>query len=169
MEIIQNNIDFLILTLLSTIGITIVIYNVFLIFKGRQTVGWTEVRGQITKSEISISQNLTKEIFENHYRADIEYEYEFAGVKYYSKRGFLGDEVYIPYKDKAEKTVKMFPMNQIVTVFVNPNNNSESVLIKGSGTNRIPNIIIGLILVVIGVLIKSNYELILNILKGLEK
>lgn len=169
MEIMQNNIDFVILTLLSTIGIAIVIYNVFLLFKGQQTEGWTEVRGQITKSEIAISKDLAERSFENHFRADVEYEYECAGVKYNSKQAFLGDEVYLPYKDKAEKTVKMFPINQVVSVFVNPNNNSESVLIKGSGANRILNIVIGLILVFIGVLVKSNFELILNILKGFEK
>jgi len=169
MEIIQNNIDFLILALLSIIGIAIISYNVFLLFKGQQTAGWGEVPGQITKSEIGISQNLSKESFENNYRADIEYEYEIAGNRFKSDQAYLGDKIYLSYKDKAVKTLKMFPIHKTVSVFVNPDNHAESVLIIGSGANRVLNIIIGLFLVFIGVLIKTNFELILNILKGLEK
>jgi len=169
MEIIQNNIDFLILTLLSIIGIAIISYNVFLLFKGQQTEGWGEIPGQITKSEIGISQNLSRESFENNYRADIEYEYEIAGNRFKSDQAYLGDKIYLSYKGKADRTLKMFPKHKIVSVFVNPDNHAESVLIKGSGANRVLNIVIGLFLVFIGVLIKTNFELILNVLKGLEK
>ncbi len=168
MEILQNNVDFIILILLSTVGLGLVVYNLILIKKGKQTSTWLEVKGQITKSEIGISQNPTKESFETYYRSDIEYEYEVTGKKYKSDQAYLGDKVYLTSKEKAEKTLKMFPINQTVSVFVNPDNYAESVLIKGSGANRVLNIVLGLILVIIGVLIKTNFALILNAIKGLE-
>ena len=169
MEKLQNNVNWIITILLSAIGLVIVIYNILLISKGQQTKNWIEVKGLITKSNIDINRDPTERSFENDYRADIEYEYEITGIKYNSNQAFLGDKVYLPYKDKAEKTLKMFPINQTFSVFVNPDNYSESVLIKGSGANRVQNIVIGLILVIIGVLIKTNFALILNTLKGLEK
>lgn len=168
MEILQNNVDFIIQIIMSTVGLVIVVYNITLIKKGQQTFNWLEVHGQITKSEIGVMQNPTKESFENHYRSDIEYEYEVVGKKYNSDQAYLGDKIYLPSKDKAEKTLRMFQINQAVSVFINPDNHSESVLIKGSGANRILYIVIGLVLVIIGVIIKTNYSLILNAIKGLE-
>ena len=49
MEILQNNVDFIILILLSTVGLGLVVYNLILIKKGKQTSTWLEVKGQITK------------------------------------------------------------------------------------------------------------------------
>jgi len=169
MEILQNNVDFIILILLSTIGLGIVIYNIILIKKGQRTLNWIEVKGLITKSEIIQSMNPSKDLFENYYRASLEYDYEVLGIKYKSDQASLGDAIYSQDKSKAKETLKMFPINQTVTVFVNPDNHTESVLIKGSGGNRVLNIVIGLFLIVAGVLIKMNYELITNTIKGLEK
>lgn len=84
MEILQNNVDLIILILLSTVGLGLIIYNIILIKKGQQTLNWIETQGQITKSEIGISQSLTNESYENYYRADIEYEYENAGFRFKS-------------------------------------------------------------------------------------
>jgi hypothetical protein len=129
MEILQNNVDIIILILLSTVGLGIVIYSIILIQKGQQTSTWLKVHGQITKSEIGILQNLTKESFENNYRANIEYDYEIDGSRFNSNQVYLGDKIYLFYKDKADKTLKMFPILQSVSVFVNPDNYAESVLI----------------------------------------
>lgn len=169
MEILQNNLDLIILILFTTVGLGISIYNIIIIKKGEQTYSWFEVPGQITRSEIGISQNPTKETFHNHYRADIEYQYEVAGNRFYSVQAYFGDKIYLPNKEKAERILKMFPINQTVSVFVNPDNNTESVLIRGSGVKSVVNIVVGLILIVIGVFINMNFELILNVLNGLEK
>ncbi len=168
MEFLENNLDFIILSLFVIIGISLYVYNVHLLFKGQRTLGWIVASGKIIKSELGVSQSLTKETYENHYRADIEYEYELLGNKFKSNQAYLGDKVYLSYKDKAEKTLKMFPENKTVNVFVNPDNHSESVLIKGSGGNRVFNILLGLILVLIGILIQSNFELIKEFLNSLE-
>jgi hypothetical protein len=168
MEILQSNIDSIILIVLSLIGIIIIIYNLALITKGQKTNSWNETNGIITKSEIEISKSLTKQTFENHYRADIEYEYKIKNEVLHSKQVFLGDKLYLPHKDRAEKTLNTFPINQTVKVYYNPDNNSESILIKGSGSNRFRNIILGLILIIVGVIIQSNFEYILNLVHGLE-
>ncbi len=169
MELLQNNLDNIFLIILLTVGIGIVIYNILLIKKGQQTQNWIEVKGLITKSELGILRMSGETSLESCYRADIEYDFEVTGRKLNSKQAFLGDKIYISGKSKAKKTLKMFPVNYTVSVFVNPDNYAESVLIKGSGANRVVNIVIGLVLIVIGVLIKTNFELIVNVLKGLEK
>jgi len=166
MEILQYNVDFILLILSSIAGLGIIIYNVILMKKGQQTLNWIETQGQITKSEIGISQNSTIDSFETHYRANIEYEYEVFGKKYFSDQAYLGDKIYHGDSDKAKKVLKMFPIFHTVVVYVNPDNYAESVLIKGSGANRVVNIIIGLFLIVIGVLVKINFALILNTFKG---
>lgn len=169
MEILQNNIDFVILIILLTIGLGVIIFNIILIKKGEQTLNWFEVKGSIKKSEIiQVNMNSTLDYTENYYRASIEYEYEVFGIKYLSNQAYLGDIIY-SNKSKAQETVKMFPIFKTVTVFVNPDNHIESVLIKGSGGNRVLNIVIGLFLIVAGVFIKTNYELIINTIKGLEQ
>jgi hypothetical protein len=112
--------------------------------------------------------NPSLDFTQNYYKTSIEYEYEVFGIKYLSNQAYLGD-VISSNKSKARETVKMFPINKTVTVFVNPDNHTESVLIKGSGGNRVLNIVIGLFLIVAGVLVKINYELITNTIKGLEK
>lgn len=169
MEILQKNIDFIIQILLSIVGLGIVIYNIILIKKGQQTLNWIEVKGLITKSEIGILESFRKRAFERCYIADIEYDFEVIGRKFHSNQAFIGDKIYISGKSRAQKTLEMFPLNCTVSVFVNPDNYNESVLIRGSGSNRILNILLGLVLVVIGVLIRTNFELIINVLNGLEK
>jgi hypothetical protein len=166
MEILQNNIDSIILILLLIIGLGIIIFNIILIKKGEQTLNWFEVKGSIKKSEVNMNPSL--DFTQNYYKTSIEYEYEVFGIKYLSNQAYLGD-VISSNKSKARETVKMFPINKTVTVFVNPDNHTESVLIKGSGGNRVLNIVIGLFLIVAGVLVKINYELITNTIKGLEK
>lgn len=169
MEILQNNLDNIVLILLLTIGLGIIIFNIILIKKGEQTLNWFEVRGSIMKSEmIQVNMNPSRDYFEYFYRASIEYEYEVFGIKYLSNQAYLGDVISSNDKSKAQETVKMFPVNHTVSVFVNPNNYTESVLIKGSGGNRVVNILIGISLIVIGILIKTNFELIIKTIKGLE-
>jgi hypothetical protein len=168
MEILQKNVDFIILILSLTLGLGIVIYNIILIKKGQQTLNWIEVKGLISKSEMGILESISLESFQRCYRANIEYDFEVIGRNFHSKQAFLGDKIYSG-KSKAKKTLEMFPLNHTVSVFVNPDNYNESVLIKGSGANRVLFIILGLVFVFIGVLIKTNFELIINVLKGLEK
>lgn len=168
MELIENNYDILILVLLAIIGLSLCFYNTYLLFKGQKTLGWTETKGLVIKSEMGISKDLTREKYKNCYRPDIEYEYEFRGNKFKSNQAYLGDKVYLSYKDKAEKTLKMFPLNKTVSVYVNPDNQSESILIKGSGGNRLLGIVLGLILIFIGILIQSNFELVKEFLIRLE-
>jgi len=166
-EILENNVDWFVLILFLIFGFGLIVYNSILIKKGKQTLTWVETRGQITKSEMVISKNHTKESVETYYRADIEYEYEMMGNKFNSNQAYLGDKLSLSYRDKADKMLKMFPINRSVSVFVNPDNYSESVLIKGSGGNRVLNIIVGLFLILAGILIKINFELIINTIKGL--
>ena len=170
MEILQNNLDNIALILLLTIGLGIIIINIILIKKGEQTLNWFEVKGFIKKSEVTqLMLNPSHDYFEYSYRASIEYEYEVFGIKYLSTQAYLGDVISSNDKSKAQETVKMFPVNNTVSVFVNPNNYAESVLIKGSGGNRVFYILIGISLIVIGVLIKTNFELIINTINDLNK
>jgi len=71
MEILQNNVDLFALILLSTVGLGLIIYNIILIKKGQQTLNWIETQGQITKSEIGISRNLSDGSVKAYYRANI--------------------------------------------------------------------------------------------------
>jgi hypothetical protein len=169
MEFLQNDRDIIILILFSILGFGIIIYNIILIKKGHETLNWIEVKGLITKSELGILRQSGQTSLDYCYRADIEYDFEVIDKNFHSRQAFLGDKIYTSGKSKAKTTLKMFPVNHAVSVFVNPDNYSESVLIRGSGANRFLNIAIGLILVIIGILVKTNFELILNTFKGLEK
>ncbi|MEJ2104887.1 MAG: DUF3592 domain-containing protein [Ignavibacteriaceae bacterium] len=169
MEFLENNLDTIIFILFAITGISLCVYNVHLLFKGQKTLGWTLAKGKIIKSEMGISQSLTRETFENYYRADIEYEYELLGNKFKSNQAYLGDKVYLTYDNKAEKILKMFPANKTVNVYVNPDNHSDSVLIRGSGGNRVLNIALGLILIFIGIFVQSNFDLIKEFLVGLKQ
>ncbi len=62
----------------------------------------------------------------------------------------------------------MFPIGKLIEVYVNPNNHAESVLIQGSGSNRVFRIIVGIGFVVAGILVKTNFEIVLEIIKTFE-
>lgn len=168
MEYFENNLDIIALCLFAVIGISLCIYNTYLIFKGQKTFSWTSTHGKIIKSEMQISKSLGEGTYGDYYRANIEYEYLVSGKRLTSNQAYLGDKVYLSHKRKAKRTLEQFPINKQVKVYVNPYNKTDSVLIKGAGGNRISIIILGLILIFLGIFIQSNFELIKQFFLSLE-
>ncbi len=160
MAYIEQNLDIFILIILTIIGLGMIGYNIYLISKGRQSNSWTSTNGIITKSELGILKFTGDSSLEYNYRADIEYKFTIDDQIISSKQAFFGDELYHGNKSRTTKLLSQFPIAKTVTVFYNPNDVQESVLIRGSSIHRFFNIILGLGIIIAGALIESNFEIV---------
>ena len=164
MNYLEENFLQLLSYLIMLIGAIITLVQFYYYVKSLKTKNWIETEGIVIESEIEISQNLTKEKYENHYRPKVIYKYEIDGSEYKSDRLFFGDRVYSPYKTNSEKTVKKYPVDKKVKVFVNPLEKSESVLNTKIRLANIFYIFFGVIMFVAGLYIYGNQDTILSIL-----
>lgn len=114
------------------INLGILAYMTFAIFDYRKLF-WSKVEGLITKSQVHSyldSENDTM------YEPKVEYEYIFNGQHYHSDK--IGFAIHASSSPKAsEELLSNFALNWKVTVFVNPDNPSDSTLKPGLGVYQL--------------------------------
>jgi hypothetical protein len=115
-------------------GIVMVIYVRRMLRQQRQSSSWAPVEGRV------LSSNLEKEVHRSRpgyntpitgggittYFPRVEYEYEYQGESYQSKR-IITVNINWPKKE-AEEAVARYPEGTSVTVWVNPDHPDQAVL-----------------------------------------
>lgn len=110
--------------------------------ESRDAMAWPTVAGQVTRSEMKVNTldvrrrrsgtGPLRSSSEESYEAEIEYEFEIAGVIHKGNRrtaipgGHRADKPYV------QKTLDKYPVGQAVTVSYNPSDPRQSVLEPGS-------------------------------------
>jgi len=145
----------LIFILLIIVGITIVIFQLRLFYKGLQSKDWHTTQGEIISSEVETFR--FDDESNKTYRAGISFKYMISGKEYISSRVFFGDKLQLNLKGKALKLVYKYPVRSRVEVFYNPDNVEESVLEKGISSNIIILLIIGIVMALLGFVLINYY------------
>jgi hypothetical protein len=135
--------------------------------KEKKTESWNKTEGIIIKSELGSLKMTGETEYESNFRANIEYSYEINKEKLTSDQAFFGDKLYKSGKRKYKKLLAKFPLNSKVIVYYNPQDFSESVLLKRMGNQRIVNIFIGFGLVFVGALMEKYSEAITKFVEQL--
>lgn len=103
--------------------------------QGNDARRWPAVSGRIETSEVDAYQGRVSNDsrLTTLYRPVIAFAYEYAGVRYVGSEASLGFKVTSNRRAVAERAVARYPLGAVVSVHVNPENPSESVLSPGSG------------------------------------
>ena len=101
------------------------------IYLGFTSTGWERVEGKI--EEVKAYTPSTGK--GGDYRVSSRYTYAFNGVDYTSDKVTVDGPFKTPFKSTQKEKVKEFQEGHTVTVYVNPENPSSSVLIAGMTPN----------------------------------
>lgn len=115
--------------------------------KGTESQNWPSVKGTIISTEIIKDTDTDEEGFTTTtYKPQIGYQYTLSENTYINNRmSFGGTRSYGSYT-KAEQALSEYVLDNPVTVFYNPEDQSDSVLVQGTkGTMGL--IILGIIFV----------------------
>lgn len=94
--------------------------------QGIASKNWPNVKGKIIESRIEKEVWETREGTKVVEVARIKYEYEIKG------KLLINDKVSLGKNTFADATVKQFPKGKDVTVYYNPKNPQEAVLVQGA-------------------------------------
>ncbi|MBF0407852.1 MAG: DUF3592 domain-containing protein [Candidatus Riflebacteria bacterium] len=109
------------------VGLTIIIYGAFLIYKAKISEKWPKIKGEITKLEI-IKKTKKKSV---SYRPSIEYKYLVNNSNYVGNRISFWD-LSSSDKSEIENSLRTFDTKKAVEVYYNPSSPSDSVLLPGT-------------------------------------
>jgi hypothetical protein len=120
---------------LSAMGLVTILFGFAMRKQGSDARNWPVVSGRIDGSAVDeFRGRLSNEsAVTTLYRPLISFAYEFNGVKYAGSQVSLGLKVTSNSAAFANKTVAKYPLGKIISVHVNPQNPSESVLSPGTG------------------------------------
>lgn len=133
-------------------GVVAIIFGIRNRKKATESQNWPKVMGKITRAEIVEELDTDEEGFTSKtYKPEIEYQYTVGDNEFTSTRiSFGGTRTYSSNK-KAEETLTNYPLNESVSVFYNPQDSSESVLIQGTkGTMGL--IIVGIVFLAVSII-----------------
>jgi hypothetical protein len=114
------------------------------LFKATDSLNWPAHRGNIVKSEVCFDEQAR-----NQYFPCVSYEFELDGKQYRSNNIWL-----YPWREDKEFaaiTIASYPVGAEVTVFLNPSNPHEAILVKSSQHYLFLFFILSLMLVIVGV------------------
>jgi len=146
---------YLIFILLIIVGITIIIFQLRLFYKGLQSKDWESTHGEIISSELETFR--FDDESNKTYRAGISFKYEVSGKQYLSNRAFFGDKLQLSFKGPALKLLNKYPVGSRIAVFYNPKNIEESVLENGISFNVMLLLCIGLVMTLLGFFLLNYY------------
>ncbi|MGD2026376.1 MAG: DUF3592 domain-containing protein [Anaerolineales bacterium] len=130
-------------------GIALIIFGIRNRRKGEASQNWPSVSGLITN--ISIEENVDTDdegFTSTTYTPKVEYQYEVGAESFTSKRISFGAERGYGRRKKAEEALIPYPVNSQASVFYNPSDPSESVLVQGT-KGTMGAIIAGIVLIVL--------------------
>ena len=108
----------LVLSLIGSFG------RVVELIKAIYSNAWPSTDGKVVSSEVK-----RVKLRSPMYRPKVEYEYSIKGKTYSAER--LSFSEFNLFYDAAQRIVAQYPLGESVTVFYNPRNPNDSVLIKG--------------------------------------
>jgi hypothetical protein len=92
--------------------------------KGYKAEFWNRIEGKVAGSKIEKVEDSDG----CYYQARIEYSYEISGSSYKGNNWYRSGPKVFQSKNYAEAFLRGFPENKSVTVYVNPEKESESCL-----------------------------------------
>ena len=101
--------------------------------KATESLNWPKVPGTITEAEVRKDYDTDAEGFTTTtYVPEIKYQYQVGGEEFSNQQiSFGGTKTYSSSK-KAEEALSQYPVNGSVSVYYNPENPEESVLVQGT-------------------------------------
>jgi len=133
-------------------------FSAFNIIKGFETESWSQTSATILSSEIGYSTSHSRHGGSSTtYGAKITYQYSVNGVSYTSNTISYG-YAYSSDHDAASQLVDNYPVGKIVTIYYNPDNPSEAVLISGIDSSTWIFFSFGLFFSIIGIAIVIYYS-----------
>ena len=125
----------LLIVALFAVGLVLFAYGVRDMAKAWRCSSWPVVKGRVMDAGLS---EIDKGIggVDVRFAPDIKYEYKFKGMMKFSNTiGYfppsalgLSDSYYAGNEDQALRFISRYPVDSTVSVYVNPDNPSESVL-----------------------------------------
>jgi hypothetical protein len=112
------------------VGIAMIAYSLFQRSRLRASASWVPVTATIVKAELLTSATTDS----SEYRISLAYEYEANGVRYTGKRIGFGPRSYIR-KKRAQAELEKYPVTCTVTVYFDPENPGEAVLVREAPSN----------------------------------
>ena len=119
--------------------------------KATESLNWPKVQGTITEAEVKKDYDTDAEGFTTTtYAPKIQYQYQVGEEEFTNDQiSFGGTRTYSSSK-KAEEALSQYPVNGSVTVYYNPENPKEAVLVQGTkGTMTL--IIVGAVFIAISI------------------
>lgn len=157
MDFLTNNFVIVISVLTILGGLVVFGLQISNYIKSVKTNNWTETTGIVSKSELEVREDISNRLNYRTYRSLINYTYNINAVEFESSKIYYGDNIYTTDKWQVESFLNRFPVGQKITVYINPINESESLLIKGVRIANILYLIISILIIGIG-----TYGLIYN-------
>jgi len=132
------NLEKILIFILSALFFMIVIWITYQSFLALCNSYKTRNWNTTTAAILSCSVAETEDQDGTNYKANISYSYAVNGIEYISNNiAFIG-LLYMSSKVATFQT-NQFPENSTTTVYYNPNNHSESVLIPGFTRLQVPS------------------------------
>lgn len=149
------NLENILIFILSALFLVILVWTTYqsfiALYKSNKSRNWNKTKAQILSCSVSekIDQDGTD------YKANITYRYAVNGIEYTSDNiAFIG-LLYMSSK-VAEFQSSQFPEKSNATVYYNPDNHSESVLIPGFTRLQVPSAIFLTCMVIVVIYITLN-------------
>ena len=140
------------------LGLIISAFGIIYLNQVKSTQGWKIAKGNIIDLGIDEIPNAGKDNPISFY-PDIKYEYSYEGqtyfnqsIGYYSKlTPGVPDGVFAGTESEVQDFLKGYSLNSIIDVYINPNNPSESIIVKNIHLRDFIYLLIGFFLIIFAV------------------
>ena len=116
-------------------GVGVGLFSGWQLVEGRQTDSWTEVQGTVISSNVDYNSGGSTNS-EESWSPEVTFEYEVEGRKYTSRRVRIGGLFY-PRRGPADRMIAGLPNMGQVTLFYDPDDPAEAVLVQGTDSDDI--------------------------------
>ncbi len=152
---------------LGAIGVVLIVLYLRNKSKAAASQTWPSVGGRVISTDIAILSDDDEDSLRISYIPKINYEYEVGGLNYQAQRFSFGSEPSFPSRGKAETFLAPYQSGSQVSVFYNPNNPEETVLVQKM-RSMTAGLIVGIILLVAMVCLLCPVAMgIINTIRGL--
>ena len=141
------------------VGIGLLAWSGYTYTKASASQSWPSTQGQVVTSEVKktthTSQNGTKWVF----KPILKYEYSVDNLDFTGNRiRFTSFEINHEKEHKAKREISAYPVGKKVSVFYNPNNPTDAVLVVGVGSRVYMGFGLGILLLAIGGIFVESEE-----------
>jgi len=108
-------------------GAGVIVYIQYQRAKLRESEGWLQATGTITKSQVDVDDSVEGPPCHS---CDVAYEYAIDNHSYTGKRIEFGQRTFTRVKKVEEHLRSHYPLNARVPVYYDPRNPAEAVLVR---------------------------------------